>query len=87
MCKLAEAGVIVGFKATSAPDDAIASADNTRFALAETVRWEFIFNAHAITIALSKNNAQSASNKAAPTLALHFSGGFFTKLFLIGRSS
>jgi len=60
--------LIVGFNATSAPEDAIASADNARFAVAETVRPELIFSAHAITIALSKNKAQSANNKAAPRL-------------------
>ena len=62
--------MIVGFNATSAPEDAIASADNTRFAFAETVRRELMFSAHAITIALSKNNAQRDNNNAAPDFEL-----------------
>ena len=64
---------------TSAPEDAIASADNTRFAFAETARRELIFSAHAITIALSKNKAQRANNKAAPSFELDLGEGFFTK--------
>jgi hypothetical protein len=81
MCRFAEAGLIVGFNATSAPEDAIASADNTRFAFAETARRELIFIAHAITIALSKNKAQSDNNKAAPSFELDLGEGFFIKNF------
>jgi hypothetical protein len=79
MCKFADEGFVSGFKATSAPEDAIASADNTRFAFADTVRRELMFNAHAITIALSKNKAQRDSNKAAPRFELDLGKDFFTK--------
>ena len=77
---------MIGFKATSAPEHAIASADNTLFAFAEIARRELMFTAHAITIALSKNKAQSDNNKAAPSFELDLAEGFFTKTLLIRRS-
>ena len=40
-----------------------------------------IFIAHAITIALSKNKAQSDNNKAAPSFELDLGEGFFIKNF------
>jgi hypothetical protein len=42
-----------------------------------------MFSAHAITIALSKNKAQSDNNKAAPNFELDPAEGFFTKNLLI----
>ena len=44
----------------------MAWASKTRLALPETARRELISSAHEITIALSKNSAQSASMSAAP---------------------
>jgi hypothetical protein len=81
LCKFDELGVISRARATSAPEDAIASADNTRFAFAETSKRELMFSAHAITIALSKNKAQRANNKAAPSFELDLGEGFFIKKF------
>jgi len=66
MCRLAEEGLIVGFKATSAPEAAIASADNTRFAFADTVKRESMLSAHANTTPASKNNAHRDNSSAAP---------------------
>jgi len=64
--------VISLHKATSAPEDAAASAAKTRLALLETTRRELMLSAHAITIALSKNSAQSASSSAAPLRNFEF---------------
>jgi hypothetical protein len=70
----------VGFNATSAPEEAIASADNTRFAVAETVRRELIFSAHANTTPASKNSAQSDNSSAAPEFRLRLREGFTIKI-------
>src|ERR1700730_6456220 len=72
----------MGFNAMSAPEDAIASASTTRFALLENARRELIFSAHAITIALSKNSAQSANNSAAPASDFDIAEVFFIRLTL-----
>src|SRR6516162_4258089 len=69
---------MVGFNATSAPESAIASADNTRPAVAETARRELRLSAHANTTPASKKRAQSASNNAAPESCLQV--GFTMRL-------
>jgi hypothetical protein len=68
--------LIVGFNATSAPEEAIASADNTRFAVEETVRRELMLSAHANTTPASKNSAQSANSSAAPESRLQLRESF-----------
>jgi hypothetical protein len=68
--------VIVGFNATSAPEEAIASADNTRFAVEETVKRELMLSAHANTTPASKNSAQSANSSAAPESRLQLRESF-----------
>ena len=40
LCRFADDGLIAGFNATSAPEEVIASADNTRLAVAETAKCE-----------------------------------------------
>ena len=57
---------MLGCNAISAPEQAIASAAKRRLALPESASRESISNAHEITIALSKNRAQSDSISAAP---------------------
>src|SRR5436190_9372245 len=57
---------MLGCNAISAPEQAIASAAKTRLALPESASRESMSSAHEITIALSKNNAQSDSISAAP---------------------
>jgi hypothetical protein len=76
LCRFAEAGLIVGFNATSAPEEAIASADNARFAVDETVRRELMLSAHANTTPASKNSAQSANSSAAPESRLQLRESF-----------
>jgi hypothetical protein len=68
-----------GCNATSAPDDAIASAARTRFALPERAKRESMSSAHEITITLSKNSAQSDNMRAAPETNFEFKERFFTR--------
>src|SRR5262245_61926383 len=74
---------MVGFNATSAPDEAIASADNTRFAVDETVRRELMLSAHASTTPASKNNAHSDKSNAAPDSRLQFRDTFLIQLLAL----
>jgi hypothetical protein len=55
----------------------MASASKTRLALPETVRRELMSSAHEMTIALSKNKAQSASISAAPLHDFDFGAFIF----------
>src|SRR5262245_61635390 len=74
---------MVGFNATSAPDEAIASADNTRFAVDETVRRELMLSAHAITTPASKNNAHSDKSNAAPESRLQLGDTLLIRLLAL----
>src|SRR5262252_726090 len=64
--KCGEPGFTRGCNATSAPEQAAASALSIRVPSLETASRELISSAHEITSALNKNNAQSASMIAAP---------------------
>ena len=80
ICKFEESGLMVGFSAMSAPEDAIASASTTRFALLEDARRELMLSAQAITRALSRNSAQSDKSRAAPASDFDFAKGVFIKI-------
>src|SRR5215469_10269603 len=75
--------MMVGFNATSAPDEAIASADNTRFAVDETARRELMLSAQAITTPASKNNAHNDNSNAAPESRLELGDTLIRLLSLI----
>src|SRR5215216_2540087 len=72
---------MVGFNATSAPEQAIASADKTRFAIEETVRRELMFSAQAITTPASRNNAHNDNSSAAPESRLQLGESFLIRFF------
>jgi hypothetical protein len=80
---LGELGETSRVKATSAPEDAIASACRTWFALLDTIRPELIVSAHPITIALSKSSAQSARSNAAPASDFEVSERLFIRSILL----